>query len=50
VLGVLAVIGPTRMPYSKVISIVDVTARLLGAAFNLPDTSSSMNKPLKPEK
>lgn len=31
-LGVLGVIGPTRMRYDKVISIVDVTARLLGSA------------------
>ncbi len=31
-LGVLGVIGPTRMQYDKVISIVDVTARLLGSA------------------
>jgi heat-inducible transcriptional repressor len=50
VLGVLAVIGPTRMPYSKVISIVDVTARLLGAAFNLPDMSPFDHQPLKPKK
>jgi len=33
-LGVLGVIGPTRMPYDRVIPIVDVTARLLGAALN----------------
>lgn len=32
VLGVLGVIGPTRMDYQRVIPIVDVTARLLGAA------------------
>jgi heat-inducible transcriptional repressor len=32
VLGVLGVIGPTRMAYDRVIPIVDVTARLLGAA------------------
>lgn len=31
-LGVLGVIGPTRMQYNKIISIVDVTARLLGSA------------------
>ncbi|WP_444996057.1 heat-inducible transcriptional repressor HrcA [Aliikangiella sp. IMCC44359] len=30
--GVLAVIGPTRMPYDKVIPIVDVTAKLLSSA------------------
>lgn len=30
--GVLGVIGPTRMAYSKVVPMVDVTARLLSAA------------------
>ena len=34
VLGVLGVIGPTRMAYDRVIPIVDVAARLLGAALN----------------
>ena len=34
VIGVLGVIGPTRMPYDRVIPIVDITARLLGAALN----------------
>lgn len=33
-LGVLGVIGPTRMAYDRVIPIVDVTAKLLGAAMN----------------
>lgn len=32
VVGVLGVIGPTRMPYDRVIPIVDITARMLGAA------------------
>jgi heat-inducible transcriptional repressor len=32
VVGVLGVIGPTRMAYGRVIPIVDITARLLGAA------------------
>ena len=32
VVGVLGVIGPTRMDYDRVISIVDTTARMLGAA------------------
>jgi heat-inducible transcriptional repressor len=32
VVGVLGVIGPTRMDYQRVIPIVDVTARLLSAA------------------
>jgi heat-inducible transcriptional repressor len=39
VAGVLAVIGPTRMSYQRVIPIVDVTARLLGAAMNYDFTS-----------
>lgn len=34
ILGVLGVIGPTRMAYERVIPIVDATARLLGAALN----------------
>jgi heat-inducible transcriptional repressor len=34
VVGVLGVIGPTRMAYDRVIPIVDVTAKLLGAALN----------------
>ena len=34
VVGVLGVIGPTRMAYDRVIPIVDITARLLGAALN----------------
>lgn len=35
VVGTLGVIGPTRMPYEHVISIVDLTARLLGAALSV---------------
>ncbi|WP_341325153.1 heat-inducible transcriptional repressor HrcA [Methylotuvimicrobium sp. KM2] len=34
VVGVLGVIGPTRMAYERVIPFVDVTAKLLGAALN----------------
>jgi len=33
-LGVLGVIGPTRMAYERVIPIVDVTARMLSAALS----------------
>lgn len=33
-LGSLGVIGPTRMPYERVISAVDITAKLLSAALN----------------
>lgn len=34
VIGVLGVIGPTRMAYDRVIPMVDVTAQLLGASLN----------------
>ncbi|MEF3192855.1 MAG: heat-inducible transcriptional repressor HrcA [Halothiobacillaceae bacterium] len=34
VVGYLGVIGPTRMPYDQVIPLVDITARLLGAAMS----------------
>lgn len=34
VVGVLGVIGPTRMAYERVIPVVDVTAKLLGSALN----------------
>jgi heat-inducible transcriptional repressor len=34
VVGVLGVIGPTRMAYERVIPIVDATARILSAALN----------------
>jgi len=34
VVGVLGVIGPTRMPYERVIPIVDLTAKMLGSALN----------------
>jgi heat-inducible transcriptional repressor len=34
VVGVLGVIGPTRMAYERVIPIVDLTARLVGLALN----------------
>ncbi|SEP82437.1 heat-inducible transcription repressor HrcA [Ectothiorhodospira magna] len=34
IVGVLGVIGPTRMAYERVIPVVDITARLLGAALN----------------
>ena len=37
VVGVLGVIGPTRMAYERVIPIVDVTARLLGTALKSLD-------------
>ncbi len=32
--GVLAVVGPTRMHYDKVIPVVDITAKLLSSALN----------------
>lgn len=37
ILGVLGVIGPTRMHYERVIPIVDITARMLGCALNTKD-------------
>ncbi|VFM98223.1 MAG: heat-inducible transcription repressor HrcA [Candidatus Kentron sp. G] len=33
-LGVLGIIGPTRMPYERIIPLVDVAARLLSTALN----------------
>ena len=33
-MGVLGVVGPTRMPYERVIPIVDLTAKMLGSALN----------------
>ena len=33
-MGVLGVVGPTRMNYDEVISAVDITARLLGSALS----------------
>lgn len=33
-LGVLGVIGPTRMAYDRVVPVVDVTSKILGAALN----------------
>jgi heat-inducible transcriptional repressor len=39
VVGVLGVIGPTRMAYEKIIPFIDVTAKLLGAALN-PKTTA----------
>jgi heat-inducible transcriptional repressor len=39
VVGVLGVIGPTRMAYEKIIPFVDITAKLLGAALN-PNTAT----------
>jgi heat-inducible transcriptional repressor len=39
VVGVLGVIGPTRMAYEKIIPFVDITAKLLGAALN-PKTAA----------
>ncbi len=34
IVGTLGVIGPTRMPYERMIQIVDITARLVGAALS----------------
>jgi heat-inducible transcriptional repressor len=45
VLGVLGVIGPTRMAYDRVIPVVQATAEVLGAALN-PEQAS----PLSPDR
>jgi len=34
IIGVLGVIGPTRMAYDRVIPVVDATAKMLSAALN----------------
>jgi heat-inducible transcriptional repressor len=34
ILGVLGVLGPTRMNYERVIPVVDITAKMLGMALN----------------
>jgi heat-inducible transcriptional repressor len=39
IVGTLGVIGPTRIPYEQVISIVDITARLLSGALSSGDRS-----------
>jgi len=36
VVGTLGVIGPTRMPYERVIQIVGITSRLIGNALSVP--------------
>ncbi len=36
VVGTVGVIGPTRMPYDRVVPIVDVTAKLLSSALSQP--------------
>lgn len=40
-IGVLGVIGPTRMEYERVIPLVDLTAKLLGATLNQKSLSPS---------
>jgi heat-inducible transcriptional repressor len=37
VVGVLGVIGPTRMAYERIIPVVDIAARMLGSALNPRD-------------
>ena len=36
IVGTLGVIGPTRMPYDRMIQLVDITARLVGNALSGP--------------
>ncbi len=40
VLGVLGVIGPTRMAYQRVIPVVQATAQILSGALNQSQTAS----------
>lgn len=40
-IGVLGVIGPTRMPYNRVIPIVELTAKILGTSLNFEKASPS---------
>lgn len=39
VVGTLGVIGPTRMPYNRMIQIVDITSRLVGHALSQPQAA-----------
>jgi heat-inducible transcriptional repressor len=41
VVGKLAVIGPTRMPYERMIQIVDITSKLVGNALSQGSTSAA---------
>jgi heat-inducible transcriptional repressor len=34
IVGTLGVIGPTRMPYDKMIQIVDITSKLVSSALS----------------
>ncbi len=43
-MGVLGVIGPTRMAYERVIPIVDMTAKLLGARLEFPPISPKLRR------
>jgi hypothetical protein len=45
VVGVIGVIGPTRMAYERVIPIVDVTAKILGAALARADAAPQFFPP-----
>jgi heat-inducible transcriptional repressor len=45
VVGTLGVIGPTRMAYEQVISIVDITARLLSGALSGGNRPSHLESP-----
>lgn len=42
IVGTLGVIGPTRMAYEQVISIVDITARLLSGALSSTDRATRL--------
>jgi heat-inducible transcriptional repressor len=42
VVGKLAVIGPTRMPYERMIQIVDITSKLVGNALSQGNTNAGL--------
>ena len=45
IVGILGVIGPTRMSYERVVPVVDLTARLLSAAFNISGQPPRLETP-----
>jgi heat-inducible transcriptional repressor len=42
VVGKLAVIGPTRMPYERMIQIVDITSKLVGHALSQGNSNAAL--------
>ena len=44
VVGKLAVIGPTRMPYERMIQIVDITSKLVGHALSQGTSAQALQR------